>query len=103
MSSHILGNNTSSLVVGVSEIDGVPTPFISAVDPARLGIGNTRLVEGKDGCADMVRRIQDAGGVVIHIHNPDAASNLSSMMAMLFDHAVQGTWGITSYKKETMQ
>ena len=40
---------------------------------------------------------------VIHIHNPIAASNLHAMLVCLFENTSQGTWGITTYQKETMQ
>ena len=73
MTSYVLGNNTSMLAVGVSDMNGVPTPFISVVDVSKINISDAEFVEGKDECDDMVRRIKEAGGVVIHIHNPIAA------------------------------
>ena len=103
MTSYVLGNNTSMLAVGVSDMNGVPTPFISVVDVSKINISDAEFVEGKDECDDMVRRIKDAGGVVIHIHNPIAASNLHAMLACLFENTSQGTWGITTYQKETIQ
>lgn len=103
MTSYTLGNNTSALVVGVSELNGVPTPFISAVDTFKLGEIESSALEGKDKCENMVKRIHEAGGVVIYIHNPTAATNLHGLMASIFEHTSQGTWGVLEYEAEKIQ
>lgn len=102
MTRLVLGNNTSTFVVGVSELNGAPTPFIAAVNLLKLGHDGAAVL-GKADCNEMVEKIVEAGGIVIHIHNPEAASKLHDAMAHIFNHAAQGSWGDMTQPKEIRQ
>lgn len=102
MTKFVLGNNTATFVIGVSELNGTPTPFIAAVDPFKLGHDATSVL-GMEDCNAMVKRIDEAGGAIIHIHNPVAASNMHNAMASIFEFVSQGSWGDTEPMKEMKQ
>jgi predicted enzyme related to lactoylglutathione lyase len=102
MTKFVLGDNTATFVIGVSELNGVPTPFIAAVDPFKLG-HDARSVFGMEDCNAMVERIEKAGGAVIYIHNPVGARNMHDAMATIFDHVVQGSWGDMKPVKDMKQ
>ncbi len=102
MTHFVIGNNSCQFVVGVSELNGIPTPFIAAVDMFKLGHDGEAII-GKEGCNAMIEKIAAAGGAILHIHNPVAARNLHDAMATIFDHAVQGSWGEMNQPKEIRQ
>ena len=102
MSRFVLGNNSCRFILGISELNGVPTPFIAAVDTFKLGHDGT-VVLGKEDCNAMIDKIVAAGGAIMHIHNPVAASSLHDAMASMFKHAAQGSWGEVDPPKEIKQ
>lgn len=87
----VYGNPKTVLTLGVSLLGDIPTPFIGFVDRAKVSDFDA-ISRGTDASA-IISRIDDAGGVIIYIENPDAAERLHSFMSDLFCSASQGDWG----------
>jgi len=87
----VYGNPKTILTLGVSMLGDIPTPFIGFVDRAKVADFDA-ISHGTDAAA-IIGSIDDAGGVIIYIENPDAAERLHGFMSDLFSSASQGDWG----------
>lgn len=87
----VYGNPKTVLTLGVALLGDVPTPFIGFVDRAK--VADFDAISSGTNAAAIIGRIDEAGGVIIYIENPDAAERLHSFMSDLFCSAQQGDWG----------
>ena len=87
----VYGNPKTVLTLGVALLGDVPTPFIGFVDRAK--VADFDAISSGTNAAAIIGRIDEAGGVIIYIENPDAAERIHMMMSQLFDSAQQGNWG----------
>ena len=97
----VYGNPKTVLTLGVSLLGDIPTPFIGFVDRAKVSDFDA-ISRGTDASA-IISRIDDAGGVIIYIENPDAAERLHSFMSDLFYGAQQGDWGDLNQSEAGLQ
>ena len=76
----VYGNPKTVLTLGVSLLGDIPTPFIGFVDRAKVSDFDA-ISRGTDASA-IISRIDDAGGVIIYIENPDAAALIAGAEAL---------------------
>lgn len=86
----VYGNKRNALMVGVAEIGGRHTPFFGLVGTDELN--KTGFVQGVTKCDEMIKIIDESGGVVIYVDNPDAAQTVHEMLSMLFEAASTTDW-----------
>ncbi len=88
----IYGNPKTILTMGMAMLGEVPTPFFGFVDRDKMK-DKAIFTEGAQDAKQMISDIEDAGGVIIYIENPDAAERLTSNMMMTFASAIDTDWG----------
>jgi hypothetical protein len=88
----VYGSPKTVLTIGVAVLGDKPAPFIGFVDRDKMK-DKAIFTEGAQDAKQMISDIEDAGGVIIYIENPDAAERLTSNMMMTFASAIDTDWG----------
>lgn len=88
----VYGSPKTILTIGVAVLGDKPTPFFGFVDRDKMKDKPT-YIEGAIDAKQMISDIEDAGGVIIYIENPDAAERFTSNMMMTFASAIDTDWG----------
>lgn len=94
MSAFVYGTPDISCAVGIAEpSEGAePLPFfaffkLSAIPEAELG----GMREGAN-AMDMIKTVQQRGGVVVYFDNPESAERIQKLMSIVFSAASRFEW-----------
>lgn len=97
----VYGSGKTILTVGMDVVGGIATPFIGFVD-RDIVKDVTGLTTSGDTTVS-VQKIEERGGVIIYVENPDAASLMHEVLAQLFEYACGGKWGDIEQVKAAVQ
>lgn len=88
----VYGNPKTIMTTGVSVLGDKPTPFFGFVDMDKMK-DSPVFTEGSQDATQMINDIEEFGGVIIYIENPDAAERFTNSMMMTFASAIDTDWG----------
>jgi hypothetical protein len=104
VTTFIYGTSDVSCAVGIAEPSegGDPLPFLaffklSSVPEAELG----GLRGGAD-AMDVIKTVQQRGGVVVYFDNPDSAERIHKLLSVVFSAASRFDWADREEFKETI-
>jgi hypothetical protein len=87
----VYGNPKTIMTIGMVLLGDIPTPFMGFVDKIKVE-ADPAFAFGSNAAA-MIEKIDELGGVIIYVENPDAASRLHEMLNVLFNSATETPWG----------
>ena len=87
----VYGGPNTVMTIGVALLGDVPTPFFGFVDKDKV-VGE-EMMKATTPAQDMLDKIEELGGTIIFIENPEAAERMHNLLSMLFSSAVDGDWG----------
>lgn len=93
MTTFVYGTPKTVLAIGIAPMNNIPTPFIAFADEKNLGLKSSKLDQGAENAARAISDLTEAGATIVYFENPEAAERLINLMADVFEHAVQGSWG----------
>jgi hypothetical protein len=83
----VYGNPKTAMSIGVALVGDTPTPFFGFVDRDKVK-GMQNFQWGVNGCD----AIEDAGGVIVYIENPDAFERFAEHLSLLFNAVAETPW-----------
>ena len=86
----VYGNPNTIMTIGMSLVGDVPTPFFGFVN--RDGVKDDPFFSSGPSASALINRIDEMGGAIIYVENPEAAERFHFMLANLFSEASTTEW-----------